>query len=124
MSLIVRLLAITVLCGVLALLLGPAMTIETARPGLDKVAHFVSFGLVLWAMGVLFRRRSRLALAAAAIVLGAVIEILQALVGRDAELLDVAADALGVLAALGLWSVLRGFRPRSHADDAASDRAA
>lgn len=112
MSLIVRLLAIAVLLGTLVLLIGPATTMETTRPGVDKAAHFIAFGLVLWALGVLFRRPSRLVLAIVAMGLGGLTEIVQAVVGRDAELLDFVADSLGVMTALLAWSVWRGFRPR------------
>lgn len=116
MSLIVRLLAIAVLFGTLVLLIGPATTMETTRPGVDKAAHFIAFGLVLWALGVLFRRPSRLVLAIVAATLGSFTEIVQAMVGRDAEVLDFVADALGVLTALLVWSLWRCLRPRKAAD--------
>jgi VanZ family protein len=117
---ILRIAAVAALALVLALLLGPATAVETGRPGLDKIAHFASFGLVLWSLGVLFQRRCRLHLALAALAIGALTEGIQALVGRDADLLDFVADALGVAVALGVWAAWRGFRPRRHLNPSAS----
>jgi VanZ family protein len=70
----------------------------------DKVVHFVGyFALAMWFAGVTRTRRYPW-VAASLIALGGVLEILQGLMhnGRDAEWLDLLADALGVLAALAL----------------------
>lgn len=89
----------------------------------DKLEHFTAyFGLAAMAMLVLAARGARartLALALAGIwLLGGVLEIVQAFVGRDAELGDVAANSIGVLAGaavawLFLWLTghLRGRPP-------------
>jgi VanZ family protein len=112
LSVLTRLLAIIVLLSVAVLLIGPATSIEMARPGIDKVAHFAAFGLVLWALGVLFRSSPRIVLAGVALAMGALSELSQAGVGRDADVWDFAADALGVITALTVWSAWRMFRPR------------
>lgn len=81
--------------------------------GFDKVAHFFAFGGLLWALGILFRKRRRIALAASAIALGALTEIAQGFLGRDASWLDLLADMLGVGVALVAWSWWRSFEPRA-----------
>ncbi|HYD27946.1 VanZ family protein [Brevundimonas sp.] len=113
MSRILRLLAVAILFVSIALMIGPAQALESASGVWDKGAHFVTFGLILWSFGVLFRRLPRLAAAALAIGLGAVVEVVQGMVGRDAEWGDIFADSLGVAAALFLWALWRGFRART-----------
>ena len=98
----------------MALLLGPAPALEAQRPGLDKVGHFGVFGLLLWCLGVLFTRVRRMALAIAALLIGIATEVIQGMTGRDAEMLDVLADGLGIMVALIVWAAWRGFAPRRH----------
>ncbi|MBX9574757.1 MAG: hypothetical protein K2X07_03875 [Caulobacteraceae bacterium] len=118
MSLIGRLLAIAVLLGTFVLLIGPATTMETTRPGVDKAAHFIAFGLVLWPWGCCFGGPLGSCSPSSPWSSGGLTEIVQAVVGRDAELLDFVADSLGVMLALLAWSVWRGFRPRRAATPA------
>lgn len=111
-SLLLRGLALALTVLILVLLLGPATSIEQGQPGFDKVAHFVAFGLLLWSGGVLFSRIRRLTLAAVVVVIGGATELLQGLLGRDADWLDFLADFAGVAATLMVWAAWRGFRPR------------
>lgn len=64
----------------------------------DKLQHFVAYGglagMAVLAMG---ERRHAIRIAAALIVMGAVLEIVQALVGRDASYWDEVANAAGAL---------------------------
>ena len=77
--------------------------------GWDKAQHFIAyFGLAL--MGVLgwAHRRSPLIIFIGAVTMGGTLEILQSVVGRDAEWGDMLANTLGagtgtLLAALLLW---------------------
>ena len=110
---LLRLTAAATLVVSLVLMVGPFGNIEAASGISDKLAHFVVFGLILWSFGVLFPRLPRLYAAALAVGLGAGVEVVQGLVGRDADLLDLAADTAGVAAALLLWAGWRGFRPRT-----------
>jgi VanZ family protein len=112
MRLFLRLAGAVVLIVLLALLLGPALAAESEGLIWDKAAHFVAFGLMLWSLGVLFRRVPRLWAAVTAVVIGGAVEIIQGFVGRDPSWGDFLADILGVCAALALWAVWRGFRPR------------
>ena len=113
MSFLIRLVAVAVLVVSLTLMIGPFGAIEASASVSDKVAHFVVFGLILWSFGVLFPRLPRLWAALAAVALGGAVELVQGMVGRDADWLDLAADAAGVATALLLWAAWRGFRPRS-----------
>lgn len=113
MSLPLRVLATLIIVTLLAALLGPSTSLEQDVIGLDKVVHFTAFGFVLWSFGVLFPRRTRVQLAIAAVAFGALTEVLQGMVGRDADVLDLLADSLGVATALLAWAWWRGFRPRT-----------
>lgn len=112
MSNVLRFVALIFVAALVVLLLGPGTPLEREVVGLDKVAHFGAFGGLLWSFGVLFRRQPRILLAVYAIAFGAVTEVAQGLLSRDASWLDLLADALGVGVALLVWSCWRGFRPR------------
>ncbi len=64
----------------------------------DKLQHFIAYGgLAGMAVLALGERKHAIRIAAALIVLGAVLEIVQAFVGRDASYWDEAANAAGAL---------------------------
>lgn len=112
MRLFLRVAGATVLTVLLALMLGPFQNVEAATRVWDKAAHFVAFGLVLWSLGVLFRRLPRMLAALLAIAIGGAVEIIQGYTGRDPSWGDFLADVLGVVTALVLWAAWRRFRPR------------
>jgi VanZ family protein len=112
MRIFLRLVGAALLLVLLGLMLAPGGTIESERLIWDKAAHFIAFGLILWSLGVLFRRIPRTGAALLAIALGAAVEVIQGFIGRDPEWGDLLADVLGVATALGVWLVWRGFRPR------------
>ncbi|HRJ62897.1 VanZ family protein [Brevundimonas sp. UBA2416] len=107
-----RVIGAVLLLVLLALMLAPGGTIESEKLIWDKAAHFIAFGLILWSLGVLFRRLPRTWAALLAIALGAAVEVIQGYVGRDPSWGDLLADALGVATALLIWGVWRRFRPR------------
>lgn len=113
MVIVMRAAAVVVMVALLTLMIGPFQGIEAAAFVWDKAAHFIAFAVILWSLGVLFRRLPRLWVAVLAVSLGAAVEIVQGLVGRDASWGDLLADALGVAAALFVWLIWRGFRPRA-----------
>jgi VanZ like family. len=112
MRLFLRLAGAVLMVVLLALMIGPYQNVESASRIWDKAAHFVAFGLILWSLGVLFRRLPRLGAATLAIAIGAAVEVIQRYTGRDPSWGDWLADILGVAVALTLWAIWRGFRPR------------
>jgi VanZ family protein len=84
----------------------------------DKVGHFAAYcvftATVL--LAAVWRPRRGLgpfpgsarAITLTVIALGALLELAQSFVGRDASMWDAAADALGVAAAYGSWMLVRG----------------
>jgi hypothetical protein len=102
--------------------LGPPPPGGRLFPGADKVVHALAFGSILgtfllagvWRPGRGFGSRPRAVgpAIAALVAAGVVIEIVQGeLVRRDADLLDVAAEVVGLGMAL-LIVRLMGWRPR------------
>jgi VanZ family protein len=79
----------------------------------DKVEHFLAYGgLMFWFCQLYPRPRTRLAYAAGFIAMGIAIEFLQRATGyRSFEVMDMVADAIGVLlgwaAALALPRLLK-----------------
>ena len=113
MKYLMRLIAGVLLVVIVGAIVGPFQNVEAATNIWDKAAHFVAFGLVLWSIGVLFRRLPRKLAALSALALGAAVEIVQGMVGRDASWGDLLADGLGILLALLLWVIWRRFKPRT-----------
>ena len=113
MKYLMRLMAGVLLVVIVGAMVGPFQNVEAATNIWDKAAHFVAFGLILWSIGVLFRRLPRTLAALAALTLGGAVEIIQGMVGRDASWGDLLADGLGILLALLLWAIWRRFEPRT-----------
>jgi hypothetical protein len=74
--------------------------------GSDKFKHFAAFGLLAFWFGSIVVRRGLPWVGVGVVAFGGLIEVLQGVMGlgRDAEWLDLVADAVGV--ALGLALVL------------------
>ncbi len=85
----------------------------------DKALHFTAyFGLAL--MTTLAARADRRALwwALGLIALGGALEIVQGMTGRDADIFDELANALGVLAGLGIgWAIIAILKARRIVED-------
>ncbi|KQY85010.1 VanZ family protein [Brevundimonas sp. Root1423] len=113
MKFLMRLTAVVLLVVIIGAMVGPFQNAEAGTHVWDKAMHFVAFGLILWSIGVLWRRLPRTLAALSALILGGAVEIVQGMVGRDASWGDLLADGLGVLTALLLWAVWRGFQPRT-----------
>ncbi|MES2342528.1 MAG: VanZ family protein [Pseudomonadota bacterium] len=96
------LLLAALVCGIG--MVGPFQGVEQALVPWDKAAHFMAFyGLAILLFSA-FPTRRRLDLAVLAIFAGAAIEVAQTLTGRDGEIGDLCADALGALAVLApVW---------------------
>ncbi|WP_226622799.1 teicoplanin resistance protein VanZ [Alloyangia pacifica] len=91
---------------VTALTVGPRLPLADALMN-DKLQHALGFGAII-APAAFLRPRWLWVLAPAAIAFGGMVEVVQAYVGRDAELSDWAADIVGVMAASTLAILLRG----------------
>lgn len=109
--------------AIVAILL-PALALFAALPSrplilaaLNDAAHAPVFALLTLVLVRLFSLRTRwnaaarcAAAFALAVAAGAAVEILQSLIGRDAEWSDLARDALGALAAVGIVIAVAGRR--------------
>jgi len=83
----------------------------------DKLLHFIAyFGLTALAAVALRSQRLLLYGALGLIAFGGVLEIVQGLTGRDAELLDEAANALGTLSGAAAGSALLRLVDRAPRD--------
>ena len=95
-----------VFCGRLALVVGlPIGLLLMLGPfqgekhifGLnDKAAHAIAFGCATLALLVAMPRSRRGDLALASLAMGALVEVIQGLVGRDADIFDLGADLAGI----------------------------
>ena len=97
-----------------SLLPGPVIQ-EITPPLNDKIEHFSAyFALMVWFAG-LYPRAKHLALAGALLLLGIALDVLQGTftTTRTFDLLDIAADAVGIAVALALafW-LLEGWCQR------------
>lgn len=85
-------------CGVA--MIGPFQGAEEAFVPWDKAAHFLAFYALTIGLNLGFPTRRRLDLAILAAFAGAAVEIAQALTGRDADVGDILANAMGAGAVL------------------------
>jgi len=75
----------------------------------DKFGHLAAYGVLSFLLArALGSRRSSVAVAAAAwaAAYGGVLEVVQPLVGRTADFLDLAASVVGAVLAAGVWARL------------------
>lgn len=93
------------------LCLAPSETLPQPKGLDDKWEHAIAW-FVLTATGLLLAPRRWRTIAVFALVLGAMVEVLQASLGfgRHGDWRDLVADGLGIGVALGLWLLL--LRPR------------
>lgn len=91
-----------------------APTDELPRVSLwDKAEHAIAW-FVLTALGLTLSPRRPRAIVGFALVLGVLVEVLQAMLplGRDSDWHDAAADTVGAFAALGLYALALRFARR------------
>jgi hypothetical protein len=86
----------------------PSDTLPDPGTG-DRFEHSAAW-FVLTATGYLLAPRRVLAIPTFALAYGVFIEVVQGFVGRDNDLRDVAADAVGVALAVGLFLAARRWR--------------
>lgn len=96
----------------LAMCLIPQQELPSAPMG-DKIEHSIAW-FVLTMTGLLLSHHRPRAIAAFAIAVGAVVELLQATMGfgRHGDWRDLMADTMGVVAALALYALIERLRRR------------
>lgn len=104
----------TLVCAVALaclLLFTPGGTVPSGPPGADKVTHFLIFAML--AVSSRFARVGETATLAWVLPFAACSEVIQALwvPRRDGSVLDLLADALGLLMGLLLWRIVPSRRP-------------
>ncbi|AXI47868.1 hypothetical protein C1J03_18750 [Sulfitobacter sp. SK012] len=92
---------LTVAAIIAALTLLPINLPTSSAPGPDKVHHLIAFAALTFPCAVIYRRAVRW-IAPSALLYGILIELIQPHVGRQGELADFYADALGAMLGLGL----------------------
>lgn len=117
MKLFLRLAAIAAITVLLALMLGPSSGLEGSIPHLDKAAHVVAFFIIAASLRVLFTGWRYWMVCAVALGVGAGVEVVQGMIGRDASWGDLLADLVGVLLAYFARPVLHAIRVRLLGED-------
>ena len=84
-----------------AVLFAPASDVPHAPPGIDKVVHVTLFAAL--ALSGRWAGIGRAVLAGTLVCYAAASEVVQGLIGRDAAVGDLIADAAGVLVGLLVW---------------------
>jgi VanZ family protein len=81
----------------------------------DKLGHFAAYGVLMFVFCLIYDKRvSRLACATGFIAMGIALEFIQEMTGyRTFDLLDMLANAAGVLAVLAGALTLRSLRMRA-----------
>jgi len=95
--------ALVALACLLILMLGPFQGAERNFDLSDKSAHALAFAIITSALFLNWLKRSRLQIAGASLAIAVLVEMVQAMTGRDAELGDVLADSVGIAIIVVLW---------------------
>ena len=112
---LIRALAVLAIAVLLSLMIGPFGSAEASVGISDKIGHVVAVWVIAGSLAVLAPRWSLERIALVALTIGVGVEIVQGFVGRDADVLDVAADMVGIALAcltLALMPSTR-FRPKA-----------
>lgn len=98
---------------ILYLTLAPSDDVPGAKLVWDKAAHAIAFGLLV-IIGLLMSTHRRWTVVGCVWAFAAGIEIAQALMpfGRSGDWIDLLADTVGIVLAVGLWALARRFKPR------------
>ncbi|CAN5398660.1 hypothetical protein BH10PSE1_BH10PSE1_26040 [soil metagenome] len=88
--------ALAAVFGLLIMMMGPFQGAEREVGLTDKPAHALAFAAITAAIFLNWLKASRLQAAGLAFLIGAPVELVQALSGRDPEVGDLRADAIGI----------------------------
>lgn len=114
---VARFLAVVAIAILLTLMIGPFGAAEAGVGISDKIGHVAAFWIIAGALAVLAPGWNLERLALVALIIGVGVEIVQGFVGRDADVLDVAADMVGIALACLTLAVMPStrFRPKARA---------
>lgn len=101
-------LGLAAVIGVLTLLPQPPM--PKGPQGIDKLYHVLAFAALAFPTGLL-QPRMLILVAPLAMLYGGIIEVIQPIFGRTADLNDLMADGTGILTGIVLGLVLRRWLP-------------
>ena len=101
------LLSLGLAAAIAALTLMPQASMPVGLQGVDKLYHMIAFAALIFPT-VLLRRKSCLRFGCLAILYGGIIEAIQPVFGRSADMSDFWADGLGV--AMGIFLGLAARR--------------
>lgn len=104
--------ALAALLGLFVAMLGPFQGAEQGVGLTDKPAHAIGFFIITVCLGLIAPGLGIWRTALLALALGAGVEAVQGISGRSANLFDLLADGVGILAA----SILRGLVERARPD--------
>ena len=90
----------------LTLMIGPFGGVEASTGISDKVGHVVAFAIIAGSVAVLAPGWNLWRVALAALAIGIGVEIVQGFVGRDPDVLDVAADIVGIALACAALALM------------------
>jgi VanZ family protein len=99
--------------AVIYLSLAPALPSSGVEGG-DKIAHFLSYGVMTYWFAQFYFHRARIFYALGFVAMGVALEFAQRATGyRSFELADMAANALGVAAGWACAALLPRLRPKA-----------
>ena len=99
--------ALAALGCLLILMLGPFQGAERSFDLSDKSAHALAFAVITSALFLNWLKASRLQVVGASFAIAVLVEVVQAMTGRDAEVGDVLADSVGIIIVAVLWGLRR-----------------
>ena len=110
-----RVLAVIAILIPLILMIGPFGAVEKSTGISDKIGHIGAFAVIAVSLALLVPRWSLWGIAGLSLAIGVGVEIIQGFVGRDADALDVVADAIGIAIACLLLAAMPStpFRPKA-----------
>jgi VanZ family protein len=112
MHTLVRVASLIVCAVLVTALLWPSIPVENAVVGIDKVAHTLIFFIMATGLSGALPGGGRWRIAAFTLVMAALTEFAQHWTGRDPDLLDFAANSVGVGVFVLLQPTMRRLRDR------------
>lgn len=109
---LVRLASVSVCAALVAALLWPSIPAEDSVGGVDKIAHVLIFFVMATGLSGALPGAGRWRVAAFSLAMAAITEVAQHWTGRDPDILDFAANSVGVVLFFLLQPRMRRLRNR------------